>query len=885
MTLLFVISIILPFIGTSAGKTTSRDDNRSSQLDWPSPWHDSQNSNYLYARSAHYANPIWEKKLGDINATSAVIAGNEIYVGTPNKILISFNLTAGRERWNISNGLAFNTLSPIVGDTFVYSLQEHTLFAYYRSNGTLAWRIDGFNKPIQPMISSLGLVIVDFSQIRIYGLMNGNLIRTIPFDNFVEKGCAIDGNKLFIYNSTITGFDLTTGAVIWSAPHTTNYRIVIVTGHLLIEENNYLVSLNEINGDVEWRYSIGTYFEISSDGSSIFLTNQSSILSLDAKKGTVNWETAISNGLSSIGNTVVVRDDRLYMETLYVALRNETDSSKGKIWAIDAETGELRWKYTLSNDYLWTMSAATNYLVLVNKFIKVVGNTNTNTIGPVVLPYSYGNANTPSSGNLSIPGRARDSDIYGIPMNESSGKGIVMLDLIVKKDNNLPILYFDQMFYEPPNSSFSFDWIIDTTKLPNLDPQVDHSRYKATITAYDADGFSEFSEYNFTVKNSGNQPVVPTYSINYPVSGEILNGTIMIKGSSPIGWTTSLTIDGGPDENITITSTKNDWEFQWDTTEFVNGTHTLYAVPGSGPHFTYYKTAKVTVNIFNPRPFISLSLPKDQDGDYLLDAGEKVKFNPPVISLFDNTTSTYQWSFGDKSTSHDSSPEHSFRKSGLYIVKLELINGTNSINLQTNIKVSKPKEPIGTTHVSTTTITGIALVSLTVIIGVIILANTEIMMCGMLPFMVGLYSRITKNEVLDHYTRGRIMGYLQANPGEHYLSIKEELDLNNGSLAYHLKVLEREGYIKSTRDGIYKRFYPMKTKVQRPISLEEQVLGTLRRSPGINQKEIAAKVSNNHATVHRILHKMEKAGIVKIIRDGREMRCYLAEEFNEGLGV
>jgi predicted transcriptional regulator len=61
-----------------------------------------------------------------------------------------------------------------------------------------------------------------------------------------------------------------------------------------------------------------------------------------------------------------------------------------------------------------------------------------------------------------------------------------------------------------------------------------------------------------------------------------------------------------------------------------------------------------------------------------------------------------------------------------------------------------------------------------------------------------------------------------------YSSIKEELQISNGTLSYHLKMMEKENFIKSERDGLYKRFYTVNSKKYPSISTEEQILGILR---------------------------------------------------------
>ena len=93
------------------------------------------------------------------------------------------------------------------------------------------------------------------------------------------------------------------------------------------------------------------------------------------------------------------------------------------------------------------------------------------------------------------------------------------------------------------------------------------------------------------------------------------------------------------------------------------------------------------------------------------------------------------------------------------------------------------------------------------------LGATEVGYFSLISLFLPLYVRLKKKDVLSHFTRGQIFGYIQANPGTHYNAIIQDLRLHNGVGAYHLSVLEREGFIRSLRDGIYKRFYPSTMRI------------------------------------------------------------------------
>ncbi len=63
-----------------------------------------------------------------------------------------------------------------------------------------------------------------------------------------------------------------------------------------------------------------------------------------------------------------------------------------------------------------------------------------------------------------------------------------------------------------------------------------------------------------------------------------------------------------------------------------------------------------------------------------------------------------------------------------------------------------------------------------------------------------------KSNSEDMLTRGRLLGYLEANAGIHFSALRDALGLANGVTSYHLNTLESSGQIISWRDGKLRRY-------------------------------------------------------------------------------
>jgi len=159
------------------------------------------------------------------------------------------------------------------------------------------------------------------------------------------------------------------------------------------------------------------------------------------------------------------------------------------------------------------------------------------------------------------------------------------------------------------------------------------------------------------------------------------------------------------------------------------------------------------------------------------------------------------------------------------------------------------------------------------------LLSIEIFVYFFIALFVPLYTKLRKDQVLDHYSRGRVYQYIEMNPGEHFNSIKRALDLNIGTATYHLEVLSRSGLVTSRQDGIYKRFYP--TNVPIPPSngggiseVQQRVLVVIKESPGITQKEIARLFGVRQSTLNYQVTRLEEKGLITAEKRGRSVHYF-----------
>lgn len=149
--------------------------------------------------------------------------------------------------------------------------------------------------------------------------------------------------------------------------------------------------------------------------------------------------------------------------------------------------------------------------------------------------------------------------------------------------------------------------------------------------------------------------------------------------------------------------------------------------------------------------------------------------------------------------------------------------------------------------------------------------------------LLPLYSRIQKEDVLDQFVRGQIYGFIKTNPGVHYNQILRKVGVKNGTLSYHLGVLEKTELIQSRREGLkYRVFYPTgmnfpKAERFRLTDLQIRILDSIKSQPGLTQKEIARQLGQKPQTINYNIKVLDQAGLVSVLKEGRKTTCFPVE--------
>ncbi len=156
-----------------------------------------------------------------------------------------------------------------------------------------------------------------------------------------------------------------------------------------------------------------------------------------------------------------------------------------------------------------------------------------------------------------------------------------------------------------------------------------------------------------------------------------------------------------------------------------------------------------------------------------------------------------------------------------------------------------------------------------------------------------MLARIKSNRE-DMLTRGRLLGYLEANPGIHFSALRDALGLANGVTAYHLHFLESSGQIISWRDGKLRRYAISSLTKEEVSKIKSPILGTrlailevLASSGnlGMSGPDIRKKLQISRQLLSHHLSELRTGGMIEAASEARRPNWKVSDSGHDALSV
>ncbi len=150
-----------------------------------------------------------------------------------------------------------------------------------------------------------------------------------------------------------------------------------------------------------------------------------------------------------------------------------------------------------------------------------------------------------------------------------------------------------------------------------------------------------------------------------------------------------------------------------------------------------------------------------------------------------------------------------------------------------------------------------------------------------IPFLAG---RI--ENVLDNRNRNRIFEYVQLNPGCTPAEITARQQMKNGTVKYHVQMLETEGLIVLRRMGKFTRLFrsasgsdlerAAATYVRNETS--RNILQAILDRPGITNHDLSDQFKLDKSSVHWHIGRFLKDNMIRFEQDGKFKRYFVSDE-------
>ncbi len=130
-----------------------------------------------------------------------------------------------------------------------------------------------------------------------------------------------------------------------------------------------------------------------------------------------------------------------------------------------------------------------------------------------------------------------------------------------------------------------------------------------------------------------------------------------------------------------------------------------------------------------------------------------------------------------------------------------------------------------------------------------------------------------KRKKSNNDIRPKIINYIRMHPGASFNSIKTVFDLNDGTLRYHLKYLEKHGQIKS--DPKKRIYYPIAYGEESAFSKTQQkIIFTIKQNPDITQKKLSAETNLNRITIRKNVNILIQKERIYVREIGKKLHHY-----------
>jgi DNA-binding MarR family transcriptional regulator len=149
---------------------------------------------------------------------------------------------------------------------------------------------------------------------------------------------------------------------------------------------------------------------------------------------------------------------------------------------------------------------------------------------------------------------------------------------------------------------------------------------------------------------------------------------------------------------------------------------------------------------------------------------------------------------------------------------------------------------------------------------------------GTFWFLVPFYSKLSPDRVLQNQSRAQLYNMVSSQPGITFGTLARVLSIAPGTAEYHLRILERENYLRSRKCGKFIRYYPYEMATSPYTPVQQKILNSLAIEPDQSQTDLAEQVGVSKQVVNYNLKQLRDFGVVNEHKQGTKIICRLNSE-------
>ncbi len=408
--------------------------------------------------------------------TSPVVWNNTVYIAAGDGKVYSIDAKSGRPGWMFNSGSSIAS-SPTILDGVLY---------FGSADGRL-WAIDAKTGNVVPSWGKVGVRTLD--EVSTAPAIGNGLVYALSGDQVLIAVQAATGKTRWTYRLQ--------GSVLNLSP-------VLAGDTVFVGNGNNLTALMGRNGLLKWQRILSGDVAVSpavTDKGLVVITNDNIVRLLEPRNGRDRWKTPVTLEYDVLAPPTVAGN------TIFVG------TTLGGINAIDLETGQIKWSYTIRPNSKSDQIVAKNTNVaaapvVANKTLYVLTDDGTlnafradalDTSGPEIEP------SEPEQGivvNGAPPIRFETTVVdEGSGVKSDSVKLLIDKQAVVRKPTG------EEHFDKP---GFTFDPVSSQLKYQTIEPSsgggvvrpFSDGRHEVTVMASDWKGNTSSKTWSFTVDNT-----------------------------------------------------------------------------------------------------------------------------------------------------------------------------------------------------------------------------------------------------------------------------------------------------------------------------------------------------------------------------------------------